>query len=159
MDGVKPPLRLRLEPRPSRIGCALALAACVATATLLAGLPLPWVVQATGGAAIASVAISGLWRWRGRGVPALLHVSVDRRITVTGRDGRSRDGAILDDSYVGAWLTTVVWRADREPWWRPARAILILPDMLPPDDFRRLRVMLRYGRPVVAEATSGAKAG
>ena len=33
-----------------------------------------------------------------------------------------------------------------------AQTVLILPDMLPADEFRRLRVLLRYGRPVVEEA-------
>jgi hypothetical protein len=36
-----------------------------------------------------------------------------------------------------------VWRPDRS---RFSRAEFILPDMLPADDFRRLRVLLRYGR-------------
>jgi hypothetical protein len=87
-------------------------------------------------------------------VPALLHVGIDRRITVTGRNGRSRAGVILDDSYVGAWLTTIVWRWDGMPWWHPARAIVVLPDTLPRDEFRRLRVVLRYGQPVAGETSS-----
>jgi len=78
---------------------------------------------------------------------------------VTGRDGRSRAGTILDDSFVGAWLTTIVWRADAMPWWRPASAIVVLPDTLPEDEFRRLRVVLRYGWPVAVGETSGEEAG
>jgi hypothetical protein len=42
-----------------------------------------------------------------------------------------------------AALTSIVWRPDGARW---SRSILVLPDMLPPDDFRRLRVMLRYAR-------------
>ena len=80
---------------------------------------------------IVAVLAAGLWRCSGRGVPALLHVGIDRRITVTGRDGRSRTGVILDDSYVGAWLTTIVWRQDGMPWWRSARTVVVLPDTLP----------------------------
>jgi hypothetical protein len=105
------------------------------------------------------VLVSGLWRCTGRGVPALLHVGIDRGMTVTGRDGRSRAGVILDNSYVGAWLTTIVWRADGIRWWRPARTIVVLPDTLPEDEFRRLRVVLRYGRPVAVGKTSGEEAG
>ncbi len=129
------------------------------TAILLAWLPLPIAAHAAGGAAILAVLASGLYRCTGRGVPALLHVGTDRLITVTGRDGRSRQGTILDDSYVGARLTTIVWRADRDPWWRPSRAILVLPDALAPDDFRRLRVALRYGRAPAASETSDVVAG
>jgi hypothetical protein len=156
---MKPPPRLRLEPRPSRIGCAAIMAACTMTSILLALLPLPMVAMFAGAAIILAVLVSGLWRCTGRGVPALLHVGIDRRITVTDREGRSRAGVILDDSYVGAWLTTIVWRRDAMPWWRPARAIVVLPDTLPEDEFRRLRVVLRYGRPAAAGATNGEEAG
>jgi len=156
---MKLPPRLRLEPRPSRIACAVFSGACAATALLLFLLPLPDVAVVGGNAAIAAVFASGLRRCIGRGVPALLHVGIDRRITVTDRSGRSRAGSILDDSYVGAALTTIVWSADGDPWWHPARAILILPDTLVPDEFRRLRVALRYGRPAGDEATSGVEAG
>ena len=48
------------------------------------------VVVWAGIAAVLAVLAAGLWRCTGRGVPALLHVGLDRRITVTGRDGRSR---------------------------------------------------------------------
>ncbi len=37
----------------------------------------------------------------------------------------------------------VVWRPDGARW---SRTVLIVPDMLPAEDFRRLRVMLRYAR-------------
>ncbi len=122
-------------------------------------LSLP--IWAAGGclAAIAGVTVRGFWRCTGRGLPALLHIGADRRITATGRDGHSRDGVILDDSYVGAQLTIIVWRPDRARAWVPSPSIMILPDMLPPEDFRQLRVWLRYGRPVVDDATSGADAG
>ncbi len=113
-------------------------------------------------AIVIAVLVSSLWRCTGRGVPALLHVGIDRRVAVTDRTGRSREGAILDASYVGPSLTTLVWRADGDRWWRPARTILFLVDSLPPDDFRRLRVVLRYGRApgeAVEAVTSGIEAG
>jgi membrane-bound toxin of toxin-antitoxin system len=156
---MKPPPRLRLEPRPSRIACALIPSACVAMATLIFMLPLPIWIAVASLAAVAGVAAHGFWRCTGRGLPALLHVGADRRITASGRDGRSCDGTILDESYVGAHLTIIVWRPDRSPLWEPSRSILILPDMLPSDDFRRLRIWLRYGRAAVDGATSGADAG
>jgi hypothetical protein len=153
------PTRLRLEPRPSRIACAFIASACSSVAALIVALSLPPWTSAAALAAVAAVAARGFWRCTGRGVPALIHVGHDRRITATSRDGRSRDGSIQDDSYVGPRVTTIVWRPDRAAWWVPASSILLLPDMLPADDFRRLRVVLRYGRPVVEEATSDAEAG
>jgi len=159
MGAMKPAPRLRLEPRPSRIGCAFVASTCAMTAVLIGWLPLPIAATVPASAVVLAVLVSGLWRCTGRGVPALLHVGVDRRITVTGRDGRSRAGTILDDSCVGAWLTTIVWRADGRSWWRPAPVIVVLPDTLPEDEFRRLRVVLRYGRPAAAGERSGKEAG
>ena len=129
-------------------------------ALLVLLLPLDAWLTASAMLAIVGIGGRGFWRSTGPSVPALLHVGHDRRIAITTHDGRSRDGAILDVSYVGAHLTTIVWRPDRAPWFAPARTILILPDMLPADDFRRLRVLLRYGRPIVVdEETSGRDAG
>ena len=125
---------------------------------LLALLPLPGWAMALGAATIVAVLISGLRQSIGRGVPALLHIGIDRRITVTDRAGRSLAGPILDDSYVGAFLTTIVWCADGDRWWRPAHTVLILPDSLPKEDFRRLRVALRYGRVADTAEISGAEA-
>jgi hypothetical protein len=156
---MKPPQRLRLEPRPSRIGCAAVAVGCAMTSILFGSLPLSMAAVLPGAAAILAVLASGLWRCAGRGVPALLHVGIDRRITVTDLDGRSRAGVILDDSYVGVWLTTIVWRRDGMPWWRPARTMLVLPDTLGRDEFRRLRVVLRYGRPAGNGDASGEEAG
>ncbi|MEO8304342.1 MAG: hypothetical protein ABI724_09490 [Betaproteobacteria bacterium] len=132
--------------------------ACSATSILLSALPLPGPAFAGGAAVVIAALLSGVRRCVGRGVPALLHVGIDRRLTVTDRSGRSCSGSILDDSYVGAAVTTIVWRADDDRWWRPARAMLILPDSLPRDDFRRLRVVLRYGRVVGDEGSSDVEA-
>jgi hypothetical protein len=80
-------------------------------------------------------------------------LSADRLIVV--RDGRDQliAGHVRAATYVGARITTIVWRPDGA--WR-SRAELILPDMLPAEDFRRLRVQLRYGRDA---EDSAAKAG
>ena len=72
-------------------------------------------------------------------------------IVVTG-DGTACAGRVHRDTYVGARLSTLVWRPFGR--WR-SRAILLLPDMLPANDFRRLRVLLRYGR---SDATHGDRA-
>ena len=152
---MKPPPRLRLEPRPSRVACVGIACACSALAVLVLLMPLDAWATTAELLAIIGVAGRGLWCCTGRGVPALLHVGHDRRITATAPDGHSRNGTIQDDSYVGARLTTIVWCPDRASRFAPARTMLILPDMLPADEFRRLRVLLRYGRPVVEEETSG----
>ncbi len=150
---------LRLSPRPSRIGRVLIVAACTTTSGLLALLPLPIAAIVTGSAAILAVLVSGLWRCAGRGVPSSYHVGINRRIAVTDGEGQTRAGPILDDSYVGAWMTTIIWRADGDPWWHRSRSILVFRDTLSRDEFRRLRVLLRYGRPAIDGEASGAEAG
>ena len=137
--------RLRLEPRPSRLAAVgFTLAAIVTTGVVLA-LPLG-VAGRLAALAAAVVAIDARLRALHRGVPALIHLGLDRRIAVTRRDGRTVEGRVLPASYVGARVVSLVWRPDGWPWWRPAPALLLLPDMLGADDHRRLRVVLRYGR-------------
>lgn len=163
-DGMRSPARLRLEPRPSRMLRGAMFAVCGATAGLAAWLPLPPLLRL---ALVLAVAWVTLREWRaalGRGLPAIVHLGADRRLVVTGRDGRSVDGVISAESWVGSWLTTLVWRADAPGRRIPARsrAMLILPDMLEPDDFRQLRVLLRYGRAAgaaPAASTRGQSAG
>jgi len=150
--------RLRLELRPSRLAAAIVTAGCAFTVALVIALPLPLSAKIAAVPAIVALAIAGLSGCSGRGLPALLHVGADRRITFTDRGGRSRNGAILDDSFVGARLATIVWRPDGSSAFRPARTLLVVPDMLGPDDFRRLRVLLRYGRPAI-EGSNGLDAG
>jgi len=58
-------------------------------------------------------------------------------------DGRLIAGHVRSATYVGALVTTIVWRADGARW---SRTVLVVPDMLAAEDFRRLRVMLRYAR-------------
>lgn len=152
------PPRLRLELRRSRIAGVTIVAGSAATAALMLALPLdPWSTAATL-LAIGGVAARALGSCVGPAVPKLLQIDGDRRLTTIMRDGRSCSGHILDDSYVGARLTTIVWRPDDTPRYLPARAIVILPDSLAADEFRRLRVLLRYGQPGEGGA-SGREAG
>ncbi len=155
---MRAPVRLRLEPAPSRVAFALTALACLAAMALVVALPLPgWAaLGCIGGAAIALR--DGWRRTAGDRVPALVHVGIDRTITVTDRRGRSCDGIVDASSYVGARLTTVVWRVNGAPWWRPRDVILVVPGVVPADDFRRLRIFLRYGRCATA-GTSGVDAG
>ena len=107
----------------------------------------------------AGIGAAGAWALRravGGGAPRGLRIGVDRRIAVTTRDGRTCDGDILADSFVGHRLTTIVWRTDGA---RHARTLMVMADTFAADDFRRLRVVLRYGRTAEAALeTSGVDA-
>jgi hypothetical protein len=157
-----PPLQLEL--RASRLGRRLVVAVGAVTTVLVVWLPLGHEFRIVALLVIAQTIIDGISRVAGRALPATLVVGVDRRIAVRRRDGDLVEGLILDATYVGAHLTTIVWRLDGDGvGWRilrPARTIVVLPDALSAEDFRRLRVVLRYGRVASPErGTSGTAAG
>lgn len=143
---------------PSRLaGAAVGLAALVTLVVLLL-LPVPGVAHALGCAVVLA------WAWhafhtvalrRSPHVVVALHLRGDRLVVVRHGDGRLVAGHVRSASHVAAALTTVVWRADGE---RFSRAILVLPDMLPADSFRRLRVLLRYARSGVAQGAPASQA-
>jgi hypothetical protein len=106
----------------------------LATAVLLACLPLELELQATGLAWIALSSVSALRRVR---PGTRLRVGSDGDVVVNASAGRARDG-----SFVAPWLVVLRWRPDGA--WRD-RSLLVAPDMLGADDFRRLRVLMRWG--------------
>ncbi|MGE5089995.1 MAG: hypothetical protein ACM3QY_12765 [Candidatus Levyibacteriota bacterium] len=147
------PIPVRIVPAASRSAfaliCILAASACAVVATL----PVHEVLR--GLATIAIVVWAGdrihVVAMR-RGPRAVRGIELDGRlqIAVTTGDGSRDRGRVRPDSYIGARITTIVWQPDGA---RRSRAILLLPDMLPADDFRRLRVLLRHGRSDVAQGS------
>ena len=149
------PAALHIELRPSRIAVAVTLVGVVATSALVAWLPVePWqqflAVTALGAYGIALVRAAQ--HSTRRAVVAIV-LGADRNIAVIERSGRRTDGVVQDDSYVGSALTTIVWRSAGA---RRTCTIAILPDMLPAEEFRKLRVLLRLGQPKSIAATTPA---
>jgi hypothetical protein len=62
-----------------------------------------------------------------------LRLAPDLVLVVHRGDGRLIAGHVRSATYVAASLTSIVWRPDGA---RFSRAILIVPDMLPEEDFR-----------------------
>ena len=125
----------------------LALATCAVVSTLPAD-------PAVTGLALVGI---GVWAFdrievvalrRGPRAVRRFELRGDLTVVVVMGDGKVRAGRVHPDSYVGARLSTIVWRPFGR--WR-RQAILLLPDMLSAEDFRRLRVLLRYGRSDVAQ--------
>ncbi len=145
-----PPVRVALA--PSLVASLLIASLACATCVVIATLPFDaWQI------AVANVAIA-LWALDRVRVVGLrqgpravrgLELRGDLTVLVVNGNGGACAGRVHRDSYVGARLSTIVWRPFGR--WR-TRTILILPDMLPAGDFRRLRVLLRYGRSDVAHA-------
>jgi len=139
---------------------ALAFIIAVALVTCMVVLTLPVDPVLSGLAMLGIVVWAGdrvvvvAWR-RGPRATVALWLTGDRMIVVRTGDDRLIAGHVRAASYVGARVTTIVWRADGA---RLSRAEWILPDMLPADDFRRLRVLLRYGRSEVEQGTPASHA-
>jgi hypothetical protein len=131
---------------PSRIaGAGIGLLA-TATVALSIVLPLPPHLQI---AMIVAIVAWAAWTFqldalhRGRFAVTELRLAPDLMLLVCMGDGRLVAGQVHASTYTGAWVTAIVWRPDGR---RRSRALLVLPDMLPAEEFRRLRVMLRYAR-------------
>jgi hypothetical protein len=139
--------QLRVELGSSRQAELLVCLGCISTAMLVAWLPLsPW-LQLPAVVLIGGYAIWLLRWWAQRShsrAIAIVELGLDHRVTLTRRTGQRIEGCVRPDSYVGPRVTTIVMRADGA---RRSTAIAILPDMLPREDFRKLRVMLRFKQP------------
>ena len=129
----------------SRLAAAFVFVSHIATASLLAFAPVDAMLRAAAVVAIGAHALRTLrtsaLQSAARAVVGV-ELSADRRAVLIERCGRRREGEVRAESYVGERITTLVVRPDGA---RVSRAIAILPDMLPEDDLRRLRVLLRYG--------------
>ena len=146
---------LSIDLGASRLAAALIFVAIVATAALVAWLPgSPWLR----GAAVIALGVYGMllertWALRStRSAIVALILRPDLTVTLVDVSGRRFEGAVLDDSFVAALLTTLVVSVPPARW---PRTIAILPDMLPAEAFRRLRVQLRLG-PVPASQPGAA---
>ena len=70
-----------------------------------------------------------------------LEIMEDCACAIETHSGKRLDCILLPTSYVSASLTILNLRADGEML---ARHIVILPDSINPEDFRKLRVLLRW---------------
>jgi hypothetical protein len=136
---------------PSRFVAAWIVILAVTTLGLSLALPVDGWLNALAGVLVAAWSLLALRRYvYGQRAMGHLRLDGDRTLLLSTRDGRTWRGRVLTSTYVDARLTTLVWRAEGR---RLARAECILPDALSSEDFRRLRVLLRYGR---SEPTQGA---
>jgi hypothetical protein len=143
---MRPPTQFRVVLRPSRIATyALATLAGFAI-VLLVIMPAPAWTDALAALVLIGWAAHRVRQHGSRCAPSAiveLMLSEDRTIVVRRKDGRWRSGRVLETSHVHPAFTSIVWRPDGA---RLARSVPIVADMLDRDDFRRLRVLLRYGR-------------
>jgi len=142
---MKGPDPLKVDLGRSRLAAAFVFVSHIATASLLAFAPVDAMLRAAAVVAIGAHALRALRTWAlqsaARAVVGV-ELSSDRRAVLIERCGRRCEGEVRAESYVGERITTLVMRPDGT---RVSRAVAILPDMVPAEDLRRLRVLLRYG--------------
>ena len=146
------PPSVRVAIGSSRTAFALIALLAIGTCAVIATLPFEPAALALASFAVVVWAIDRIYVIAFRLGPRAVRqfeLRGDLTVVIVTGDGNACAGRVHHESYVGSRLTTLVWRPFGR--WR-SRTILILPDMLPPQDFRRLRVLLRYGR---SEATQG----
>jgi hypothetical protein len=135
---------VQLPIRSSRLlGAALCLAHGAAIAMLWAsGLP---VAVAAAGTTVLAVGLvwqlcAGTTRHR---APAIVSLELrgDGTLAACTRDGQWREGTLAGSTFVAPWLTAVHVRLEGA---RRASSVLLLPDNVDREDFRRARVWLRW---------------
>ena len=125
------------------VATALALAG-VATVGVLAFTPMGPIARAglaVGVLLAVARAIRVVALRRGPQGVRGFHVDRSKAIRVRDAAGRERMGVLRDGSFVAPWLTLVRWRPAGA--WLD-RTFLLVPGMLDPEAFRRLRVLLRW---------------
>jgi hypothetical protein len=142
--GSDPAWRVVIAIGPSRLAVAhvMALAAAGMACALLSGLHGTLAAGACGLLTVAGVVSLRREALReGRGAVCVLAVDLKGRVEASGGSGRVA-GRLVPGSFVAPWLTVVRWRPEGA---RFARTVLVPPDAVDADAFRRLRVLLRWG--------------
>jgi toxin CptA len=139
---------LRLTLRPSRRLAALLvlihLVALAALGTLTLAL---WIRLALAVALAAALARALRRHALLQGCDAIVEITcaADGRLSLEQRDGTCRDAEVLAGSTVHPLAVLLRVRVAGR---RAARAVVVFPDSVEDDEFRRLRVWLRWKKPV-----------
>lgn len=113
------------------------VASAIATAAIVLAMPWSVSLRAALFALVAACAAHALEQ--SRSTRALV-VSLDGRVRLERRDGSAAEGTLRSGSFIAPWLACVRWRPRGA---RFDRTVVVLPDMLSVDDFRRLRILVR----------------
>ncbi len=109
---------------------------------VLWGVPVNWTIKSVLSAVIVASMVFSL-RHSMRPQIIALRVNVSGELSIQQRDGDWQEAALLGTSFVAPYLTILNLRAGDKRW---PQHVVLTPDALPQDDFRRLRVWLKWGR-------------
>ena len=129
--------------RSPRLALILILGHCgVAALVLVLELASPWKIAAI--ALVAASLVYELWMrvlQHGPNAVVALRIAVDNVLSLRTRRGECLDCEVLGSTYVTSFLTVLILRP---AGWRRVCSVVILPDAMAADDYRRLRVWLRW---------------
>ena len=135
---------LHISLNPSRLLAFILIVAHVCAIGLILTIGLPqWVTLAAAvGLVIQCMIVVYREALLRGGKPIIaLEVTSDHGINIKTRRGGWQEGEVLGSTYVTPYLTIMNLRLSGE---RLARHVTLLPDSLDGDDFRRLRVWLKW---------------
>lgn len=121
----------------SRAAAAFVVAAALATGAIAALMPWSVALRVALEAFVAAYAAHALGRL---GAVRAVYVHLDGHVRIEWSNGGTGEGSLAAGGFVAPWLVCVRWRP-HAAWFD--RTVLVLPDMLSGDAFRRLRVVLR----------------
>jgi hypothetical protein len=121
----------------SGVGSGLLAGAAIATLALIVATPFTPFLQAFLGLYVIAFVCHAS---RAMSSVRAIRIDGEHAIIVEERGG-FRTGVVRDGSFVAPWLTIVRWRP--EGAWLD-RTVPILPGMMREDEFRRLRILLRW---------------
>ena len=135
---------LKINLRPSRILVAILVFAHAAAIAMvvLAGLPL-WLALVAIAALVASL-VYAVWQTallRAQDAVRALEITADDKFSIQTRRGERLECEVLGSTYVTFFLTILNLKALNSGGNKRA---VILPDSLDAEDFRKLRVWLRW---------------
>lgn len=121
----------------SRAGAAFVIVSALATAAIVALLPWAGALRM---ALVAFVAADAALALERLACVRSVYVHLHGDVRIEARDGGVREGELAAGGFVAPWLVCLRWRPRGALY---DRTVLVLPDMLNPDTFRRLRIVLR----------------
>ena len=136
---------VRVSLKPSRDITAVLLAVHTSAAVVVCPLQMPGTAKVVLVALIAVSLARSLWRHallKARGAIVAMALKDCENVSVQTSDGAWREARILGTSYVSPLLTTLNVKAEGLTL---VRHVLIVPDNIDGEDFRQLRVVLRWG--------------
>jgi hypothetical protein len=139
-------MMLRVSLQPSLLLSAILLGAHCAAGAMLFTLEMPVSFSAAAVTIIALSLVRSMWLHallRAQQSVIALTVEDQESCTLQTRSGAMLPARILGSTYVTSFLTVI---NARPAGARVARHVLLMRDTIAPEDFRRIRVLLRWAR-------------